>query len=248
MQQRSQLLEKVETFQNMLISYATGGSVEEEEFKRLRQDLLQNPIVKDKLPRLVRTHKDFNQFWGFIKKQSPTYQGRREFLWDEFRPVLEFLEAPGSPADESVSERLATFNAEQVHHVWARALERRSLDLEGAITSARTLLETTCKHILDARRVVYGEDADLPKLYRLTAEVLELAPNQQSEEIFKRVFGGCQTVVEGLGAMRNKLSDAHGRGTAPGKPESRHAELAVNLAGAMATFLIETFSVQNPEV
>jgi hypothetical protein len=88
-------------------------------------------------------------------------------------------------------------------------------------------------------------DADLPKLYRLTADVLQLGPTQQSEDIFKRIFGGCQTVVEGLGALRNKLSDAHGKGKVPAKPESRHAELAVNLAGAMATFLVETWEAQN---
>src|SRR6266849_2385614 len=149
MKTHSELLEKVESFQNMLISYATGGAVDEDEFKRLRDELLNEPLVKEKLPRLVRTHKDLKQFWGFIKRQSSTYQGRREFLWDQFRPVLEFLEAPGSPADENVSEVLATFDTEQVHQVWARALERRSVDPEGAITSARTLLETVCKHILD---------------------------------------------------------------------------------------------------
>ena len=95
--------------------------------------------------------------------------------------------------------------------------------------------------------VPYGDDADLPKLYRLTAEELNLAPSQQREPIFKQVFGGCQTVVEGLGALRNKLSDAHGRGKTPSKPEPRHAELAVNLAGAMATYLVETFAGQNAD-
>jgi type II secretory pathway component PulL len=85
------------------------------------------------------------------------------------------------------------------------------------------------------------------QLYRLTAEALQLAPSQQSEQIFKQIFGGCQTVVEGLGALRNKLSDAHGKGKVPATPEARHAELAVNLAGAMATFLVETWEAQNTE-
>jgi Abortive infection C-terminus len=42
--------------------------------------------------------------------------------------------------------------------------------------------------------------------------------------------------------MRNKLSDAHGRGRRPVRPGARHAALAVNLAGTMATFLIETWN------
>jgi len=246
MHPRSELLEKLESFQNMLISYATGGGADEEEFKRIRQELLQDPLLGDKLPRFVRTHKDFKQFWGLMKQQSSTYQGRREFLWEQFRPALEFLETAGSPADQSVSDVLTKFDTEHVHSVWARALERRRSDPEGAITSARTLLETVCKHILDKCNGAYDDDADLPKLYRLTAEALTLAPSQQTEQIFKQIFGGCQTVVEGLGALRNKLSDAHGKGKTLAKPEPRHAELAVNLAGSVATFLISTRDAQTP--
>jgi hypothetical protein len=51
-------------------------------------------------------------------------------------------------------------------------------------------------------------------------------------------------VVEGLGALRNRLSDAHGKGTAGVKPAPRHAELAVNLAGTMATFLVATWEAR----
>lgn len=239
------LFEKVETLQNLLISYATGDStLDEEEFKQLREELLNEPLIRDRLPRFVRTHRDFKQFWGFIKQQSDHYQGRREFLWEQFRPVLEFLEGQGSPADEVVSDILAQFDTENVHRVWAKALERRSDDPDGALTSARTLLETVCKHILDETGMSYSEDADLPKLYRLTAEVLNLAPTQQTEEILRRVFGGCQTVVEGLGALRNKLGDAHGTGKEVAQAEPRHAGLAVNLSGAMATFLVETWEAQ----
>jgi hypothetical protein len=192
-------------------------------------------------------HYNFSQFWGFIRQQSSSYAGRREYICGEFAPVLDFLERAGSPADDVVSGILERFDTEHVHQVWGRALERREEDPEGAITSARTLLETVCKHILDACDTDYEEDTDLPKLYRLTAAALNLAPSQQSEEIFKRIFGGCQTVVENLGAMRNKLSDAHGKGKKLAKPEPRHAELAVNLAGAIATFLVETWEAQKKE-
>ena len=48
-------------------------------------------------------------------------------------------------------------------------------------------------------------------------------------------------MVEGLGAFRNREGDAHGRGRLNVKPLSRHAALAVNLAGSLASFLIETW-------
>ena len=106
---------------------------------------------------------------------------------------------------------------------------------------ARTLIETVCKHILDEQKVSYSDTDDLPKLYRLTADSLNLSPSQHTEQLFRQILGGCQTVIEGLGAMRNRHSDAHGTGKAGVRPASRHAELAVNLAGTMATFLLATW-------
>lgn len=49
------------------------------------------------------------------------------------------------------------------------------------------------------------------------------------------------TIVNGLGSLRNKISDAHGQGRAPIRPAVRHAQLAVNLAGSVASFLVETW-------
>jgi hypothetical protein len=153
------------------------------------------------------------------------------------------------PADSDISTSLSSFDVTEVHATWSRALERRKRDAEGAITLARTLLEEVCKHIIDGAGETYAEKDDLPKLYRSVATILNLAPDQHTEDTFKRILGGCQSVVEGLGTIRNKLSDAHGRGPKPIRPAARHAALAVNLAGAMATFLVETWNErQRPKI
>lgn len=49
------VLEKTELLKNMLVSYATGGSVDNAEYKALRHDLLSNSKIKDNLPRFLRT-------------------------------------------------------------------------------------------------------------------------------------------------------------------------------------------------
>ncbi len=103
------------------------------------------------------------------------------------------------------------------------------------------MLESVCKHILDDLRVPYEDSADLPALYSVTAKELQLSPSQHTEQIFRQILSGCHSVVQGLGSLRNKLSDSHGNGRIATKPASRHAELAVNLAGSMATFLIQTW-------
>jgi Abortive infection C-terminus len=238
------LLDQVQGLQNLLVSQATGGSADGSEYVRLRKALLDDPLVGALLPRFVRTSRDLGQFWQFIKYKFSSYAERRQFLWDEFRPALEAAERGGSPVDESTTEILSRLNSDSVHAAWRRALERRGEDPEGAITLARSLLESVCKHVLAEMNQTYPDDADIPRLYRLVAEQLQLVPGQHTEEAFKRILGGCTSVVEGLGTLRNRLGDAHGTGPRKVKPASRHAELAVNLAGTMATFIVATWEVR----
>lgn len=153
----------------------------------------------------------------------------------------------GSPADEAISAALAAFDSTQVHARWIAALERRGSEPAGAITLARTLLEDVCKWILDQAQETWQEADDLPALYRKLAKVLKLAPDDHTEQVFKQILGSCQSVVESLGALRNKLSDAHSPGPKRARPQGRHAELAVNLAGAMATFLVATWEARLTE-
>jgi hypothetical protein len=145
-----------------------------------------------------------------------------------------------APVDAVASDTLGTFDSEGVHAVWTKALNRRGPDPEGALMVARTLLETVCKRILDEVHVAYSDKEDLPSLYSMTASALNLAPSQHSEDAIKAILGGAMAVVNGIGTLQNKLSDSHGRGGKPVKPSPRHASLAVNMADALATFLVET--------
>lgn len=149
--------------------------------------------------------------------------------------------ADQSPASFEIQNRLNATNSKEIHQSWQRIVDRRLTDPEGAITMARTLLEATCKHILDECAVDYNDKMDLTKLYRLTATELNLSPSQHAEQIFKQILGGCQTVVLGLGSLRNKIGDAHAQGKRRVKLAPRHVELAANLAGTMAAFLIATW-------
>jgi hypothetical protein len=56
------------------------------------------------------------------------------------------------------------------------------------------------------------------------------------------ILGNIHSVVRHLAEIRNKVGNAHGKGRKAVKPKPRHAELAVNLAGTMALFLISTWT------
>jgi hypothetical protein len=224
--------------EGLLISHATGSQGSESRYRALRTRLLAE-APKEHVPTFLRTCRNLGQFWAFVKKWR-TYAERRQVIWHAFAPLLARLEGSGSPAADSITEALTALDAEHVNLAWKKALERRSDDPEGAITAARTLLESVCKMILDDYEITYSDD-DLPKLYKKVADAMQLSPSDYTEQPFKQVLQGCYSVVNGLGTLRNKLSDSHGQGGKPVRPAPRHADLAVNLAGAMATFLVETW-------
>lgn len=239
------LLECATLMQNLLMARATGQSADSEIYEALRREFLANATLKPLLPDFVRTCRSLDVFWPYIKSKSGTYAERRHIIGTGFNPLFDYLEQRHrAPVDAAASETLQTFDAEGVHAVWEKALARRHTDPEGAITVARTLLEIVCKRILDDLRIAYTDKEVLPKLYSMTATALNLAPNQHSEEAIKAILGGAITVVNGIGTLRNRLSDSHGRGGAPVRPVARHANLAVNMAGTLATFLVETHTAR----
>jgi hypothetical protein len=133
-----------------------------------------------------------------------------------------------------------------VNSAWHKADERVATDPDGALTSARTLLETVCIHIIEARtHSEYRRDGDLQRLYKTTANLLKLSPDQQTEEMFKAVLGGCTAIANGLAGLRNEFSDSHGRGATDPPLHERHARLGVNAAGTVALFLVESYLAES---
>jgi len=237
------VLEDVESLKNILAAKATGERTNEAVYCRLRQRLTTHALVQDKLPRFVRTCRTLGEFWPFIKEQSGTYAGRRRFLAEQFDTVLTFLmQQAAIPGPAPLDRTLNMLDVSHVTAAWQAALERSASDPGGAIAAARTLVVTACKRILDAQGVLYANTDDLLTLYRLTADLLNLSPSQHTEPVFREILGGCQTVVDGLDALTHPRTEAHGTALGGLRPAPRHAELAVNLAGTMSTFLLATWN------
>jgi len=243
------MFDKALMVQNMITSRAQNGEMNNAIYQAIRSELMADDVIKPLLPKIVVTCRDSDSVWGCLKQVHTgggAWQARRQYINSQFAPLLKQLEEENStPSDSHVSNVLLQYDGEGVQSAWAKALKRRSGDPQGAITSARTLLEEVCRHILENHTDQNLEKWDLPRLYGETSKILNLAPSQHTEEVFKRILGGCHTVVENLGRLRNKIGDAHALGRRPIKPAPRHAALAVNLAGSMAMFLIETWLEQN---
>jgi Abortive infection C-terminus len=252
---RATLVDKAMELQDGLVAEATGGDFPGSEtgigdefvegkirYSKLRDELIFAPETGSWLPDFVRKCFSLQDFRQFIRGEIEDHAARRRFLWDSFRPLISALNGdPLAPAGMTITSRLESLKAHAVEATWYKALARRNDDPEGAITAARTLLESVCKHLIEETGQTCDEKADLPKLYARCAESLSLAPDRQTEKSFKTILGSCQSVVGELAHIRNKISDAHGRGRRQMNPASRHAELAVNLAGSVAAFLVATW-------
>jgi hypothetical protein len=234
------------SLQDILIARATGKEADESSYNEKRKKLMQNRSLIDVIPAIVRDSRSLDEFWGFIKHEFSSYHERRSYIWQEFKPILERLEVSNhAPLEDGITERLKSFDSDGIHAAWQKCLQRKDTDPEGAITASRTLIEGVCKYILDEVGIEYDSNKiELHDLYKRTSQELNLSASQHTDEVFKQILGGCSGVVNGLGTLRNRLGDAHGKGKKHIRPASRHAELAVNLAGSMALFLIQTFQAK----
>lgn len=138
------------------------------------------------------------------------------------------------------------FNSEHIQIEWKKAIERRASDPDGAMTLAKTMIETICKHILDELKIDYKQERDLTlqKLYSKVAKELKLSAHQHTEKEFKKILGGCSTIIDGLATIRGLSSDAHGIGKNKYKIAQRHAVLAINSAFTLIIFLADTFKAR----
>lgn len=240
--------EAAEALLSFAITIAEGGEVPKEEYRALHKRLFESPTARRIANKALRRYATPDLLWGYLRlvaTGSGSWALRRNAAHELIDPVLDALHDQAEmPADDLVTLAATRLNAESVSEAWSRALDRRDSHPDGAITTARTLLESTLKTILDDRQVPCKGDADLPALYKAVSKELNLSAGAHTEQAFKQILGGCHSVVVGLGSLRNKAGDAHGSGRTHYRPAPRHATLAVNLAGSMALFLIETHEAE----
>lgn len=118
-------------------------------------------------------------------------------------------------------------------------------DPDLAIGTAKELVETVARTILDELGIEYSKNDDLPALVKATRKALELVPEDVPEsakasDTIRRLLSNLGTVTDALASLRNAYGTGHGRSAGSGGLQPRHARLAVGSAATLATFLFET--------
>lgn len=119
----------------------------------------------------------------------------------------------------------------------------RDGDYDGAVTAARTLLESVLVEVeqritgrrRDHERDLQGQFTVIHKLLHIDEERSDL------DAYFKTISKALVQVVNSLAPLRNKLGDGHARER---MPAPHHARLVVNAAKTVAFFLAETYACQ----
>lgn len=239
---------QMELLQNTLISTATNDDYHTGDYEQLRRELLEREDLRPLVPEYVISCRSLAHFWQFIKNKFSHYAERREFIWETFSPLLEHIELRAtSPSDTVTEDTIRNLGAAYVEAQWTKCLHRRASDPEGAITAARSLIETVLRFVLDETKIHYKESEDLPSLYKKASSVLRLSPSQHGEEVFRQILSGIFSVINGFAALRNDLGDSHGKGKAHVRPSQRHARFAVDMAGSLSSFLFETYAARSSE-
>lgn len=146
---------------------------------------------------------------------------------------------------EQITDAVRELDLPELHRQIRRMQAAVESDPALAIGTAKELVESTCKTILEARQLHYVEDADIGQLVKETRKALGLIPESvpnaaKGSESIRRLLSNLGNVAQGLGELRNLYGTGHGKGGGVRGLGPRHARLAVGAAATLATFLLET--------
>jgi hypothetical protein len=204
-----------------------------------------HPVVRPDVTESQRLSQLYNQFLrndGFelVEKTRisgrPVYGGRHVGL----------IPTPGLQAAQRTFAD-AGYVAQQITRMEAAVLNDPAL----AIGTAKELIETICKTILDEKKLPYAKNADVPELVKAAAKALKLTPGDipdeaKASDTIKRILGSLGSIPHGLAELRNLYGTGHGKSARTKGLSPRHAKLAVGAASTLAVFLMETHNEQQP--
>lgn len=124
-------------------------------------------------------------------------------------------------------------------------------DPELAIGTAKELVETCCRTILEERgkKMPKNPKTTVTDLVKATREALRLTPDNipseaKAADTIKRLLSNLATVAQGVAELRNPYGTGHGKSADTKGLQPRHAKLAVGAATTLAVFLVETHQVR----
>ena len=119
-------------------------------------------------------------------------------------------------------------------------------DIELAIGTAKELIETVCKTILEGNGIKFEPFEKIQDLTKKTLKCLNLLPDSvpdssRGSDIIKELLRSMGTIGKNMSDLRNLYGTGHCQQGSRQVLQLRHARLAVGASSTFAMFLIETY-------
>jgi len=116
-------------------------------------------------------------------------------------------------------------------------------DYSGAATSAKTLVEGTCKEILNKfSDDSFTNNTNLPEFFTKVRHHLNLDPSDPKlDKVLKEIITSLIKIVTNIAVICNKYGDKH---LTKNKIDRHHALVVVNSAKTIVTFLFNSYEYQ----
>ena len=154
------------------------------------------------------------------------------------------LSGQGTVCSRTIEELIKSKDLISVISDFDRAIQSIESDPDLAIASSSSTLESICKCILEMEGSIIPKKQNISNLLSDTSKLLQLSPNDHDNAEIKRVLGGIQNVILGIGALRTGYSSAHGHGIKRYTLSKRHVRMLVNSMVTYGTFMLETYMEQ----
>lgn len=121
-----------------------------------------------------------------------------------------------------------------------------------AIGTAKELIETVCKTILEERGKPVSGAPEIADLTKAVLRELRLVPEgvheqKRGADLIKGILRSLGTIGNDLGQLRGLYGTGHGKSARTVSLPARHARLAVGAAATFVTFLFETHQANLPD-
>ena len=181
--------------------------------------------------------------------ESEEYAEERDpQLLENCQAIASRLIAGGSSLG-TLSEYASQFDAKYLQQQIKRMEDSIDSDPDLAIGTAKELIETCCKTILDDRNASLAGDPSMPDLTKATFKQLKLTRDDipvavKGSKSIKRVLSNLGSISNEINTLRNLYGTGHGKTIRASGLSPRHARLAVGTAVALVQFLFESHMEQ----
>jgi hypothetical protein len=162
------------------------------------------------------------------------------------KPIYSAARSYSSMLKMQVDNLHQTVSSEYVTNLLNRMHASIETDPELAIGSAKELVESVCRTVLNDQGVVFSRDDNVQTLVKKTLKELNLDPDDMPHttkalDSIKPLLKSLGTISHMLAELRGQFGSGHGKDARAKGLGPRHAKLAVGASSALAVFLYETY-------